>query len=70
MEIKHGMFGKIKTMNITNSILDLEQLRINAKLARERLKLLPKWQLEALEVISKAAASPESIEFLYGKSTN
>jgi hypothetical protein len=55
---------------IKNNTLDLEQIKVLAKQARERLSKLSPFELAAIEVISKAAASEESIEFLYSKENN
>lgn len=55
---------------IKTNTLDLERIKVLAKQARERLSKLSTFELAAIEVISKAAASEESIEFLYGEEYN
>jgi multidrug resistance efflux pump len=48
-----------------NNKLDLKAIRASSNEASERIKQLPKWMQEAIQVVSHAAASEESRKCLY-----
>lgn len=56
-------------MQIKESKLDLQAIRFSSIAARDRIKQLPIFIQNALNVISFAAASPESRQVLYPKET-
>jgi len=54
-------------MQIKESKLDLQAIRFCSIAARDRIKHLPIFIHDALNVVSFAAASPESRQVLYPK---
>lgn len=56
-------------MQIKESKLDLQAIRFSSIAARDRIKQLPIFIQNALNVVSFAAASPESRQVLYPKET-
>lgn len=45
---------------------NLKEILSKADEARERIKSLPKWQQEAIKIVSYSAASKEARKVLYG----